>query len=81
MFKELLLLGSADGAGAGTSAALYAHIGVDLELAVTLGDGANGTFCCASAACDASISDLKSHFEYLRLRIVYCHPIIIGQLP
>ena len=67
LFKKLLLLGSTDGAGTGTSAALYAHIGIDLELAITLGDSANGTFCCASAACDASISDFVSHFIYLLL--------------
>jgi hypothetical protein len=69
LFKKLLLLGSTDGAGAGTGAALYTEVGIDLELAITLGDSANGTFCCASAACDASISDFESHFEYL---LEYC---------
>ena len=61
LVQELLLLGSTDGAGAGTSAALYAQIGVDLELTITLGDSTDGTFCRASAACDASISDFESH--------------------
>ena len=67
LIKKLLLLGSTDGAGAGTGAALYTEVGIDLELAITLGDSANGTFCCASATCDASISDFVSHFIYLLL--------------
>ena len=61
----LRLLGSADGAGAGTSAALYTKVGIDLILAVTLGDSIDGTFCGTGAACDAGIIDFIRHYKYL----------------
>ena len=54
-------LGSANRAGAGTSAAIHAGVSVDYILAVAFADCAGGTFCCTSAAGDAVITNLVSH--------------------
>ena len=59
--KGLFLHGSADGAVLGTSAAAHALLRIDNILAITLGDRFAGAVCRASAARDASISDLISH--------------------
>ena len=68
--EGLRLLGSTDGAGAGTSAALYALIGIDLKLAVTLADSANGALGSTCAAHNASIGNTECHFIYLHLMVV-----------
>lgn len=51
---------SARGANIGTSAAVYARIGVNRVL-FALGDCAGGTFIDASAACDAVVANYVSH--------------------
>ena len=48
--SQLVICGSTDGAGCCASAALYAHLGIDLVLAVALSDSTDGAICCASAA-------------------------------
>ena len=58
---KLVLLGSSNGASAGTSAALDASVCIDDVLAVSLGNAGNGAFACASAAADAIVADLISH--------------------
>ena len=68
VFDVRILLSGADGAiGAGVAArtAVQAGIGVDHILRIALGDSAHGASICASAAADASGTDLISHFEYL----------------
>ena len=59
--EKLLLGGSADGAGASAGAAADAGIRIDDELAIALGDGADRTLGCASAAADAIIGNLVCH--------------------
>lgn len=61
MVQELGLSGSTNGAGAGASAALDAHIGIDFILAITLGDSGHGALGSAGAAADAIIGNLVSH--------------------
>ena len=62
---RLLLSGSTNGAGISTSAAFDALIGIDLELAVTFGNGFYGAFTCASAASDAFIGNFVCHSIHL----------------
>ena len=61
----LLLLGSANGADLGTSAAVDAGISVDHVLAVAFLNSGDGAAVGASAAHDASIINLVSHDIYL----------------
>jgi len=56
-----LLLGSSYRASLCTSAAIYASISIDNELAVTLGDSSYRALSLTSAAGNAVISDMKSH--------------------
>ena len=67
LFKsfESGLRGSANRANAGASAAGNAGISVDNELAVSLGDGGNGTFLSARATGDALVADRICHCQYL----------------
>ena len=58
-------LGSGNGADVSASAAVDAQIGIDLVLAVTLGDSVHRAALSASAASDASIGNLVSHDSYL----------------
>ena len=64
------LNGSLDGTYAGAGAALDALVGIDLILAVALGNCVYGTFGCASAAGNASIGDTISHGIYLHVVIL-----------
>ena len=61
--KKLLLLDSADRAGASASAALDALSSVDHANAVLLGDSANGASSSASAAANASLRNYVCHSE------------------
>ena len=61
----------AHGADAGASAAGNAGIGIDVELAVALRDGGNGTLFCARAARDALVADCICHGMYLLF--CWCH--------
>lgn len=70
VFVRSALNGSFNGAYAGAGAALDALVGIDLELAVALCDSVYGTFCSASAACDASVGDFISHDKYLHNGII-----------
>jgi hypothetical protein len=54
-----------DGANARARAAGHAGIRIDYKLAVTFGDGGNGTFLCAGAARHAFVADLICHVQYL----------------
>ena len=68
--------GRAHGAHTGASAAGHAGVRIDVELAIALRDGGNGTFLSARAAGDALVTDLICHDKYL---LYYCafiiHPI------
>jgi hypothetical protein len=66
---ELSLLGSANGANTGTSAALDASISVDLVLAVLLSNSVNRAFAGTCAASDAIIGNLVSHDHNLHVNI------------
>ena len=66
---RLGLGGRAHGAHTGASAAGHAGVRINVELAVALGDGGNGTFLSARAAGDALVTDLISHDSYL---LFYC---------
>ena len=70
--QKLSLLGSANGANTGTSTALDASIGIDLVLAVSLGNCFNRALCSASAASDAIIRNLVSHDKYLH-KVLQCY--------
>ncbi len=63
--KLLVLNGSSDRANIGTSTALCASVSVDLILAVSLGDSAYRALTCTSAAGDAVVCNLISHYCYL----------------
>ena len=62
--QVLALLGSANGAGTGASAAGNAGICIDNVLAIALRDSGNGALFDASAASDALISDDICHDLY-----------------
>ena len=57
--------GRAHGAHTGASAAGHAGVRIDIELAIALRDGGNGTFLSARAAGDALVTDLICHDKYL----------------
>ena len=68
---KLFLCGSANGTSVCARAAAYAVICVDNVLAVALGNSTGGASISASAASDAIIGNLVSHFEYLHLDYIY----------
>ena len=61
----LSLGGRAHGAHTGASAAGHTGVRVDVELAVALRDGGDGTFLSARAARDALVADCICHDQYL----------------
>ena len=68
IFHYVRLVSGADsavGAGIRAGTAIQASASVDHVLRIALGDSAHGASVCASAAADASGTDLISHFEYL----------------
>lgn len=60
-----LLLGSRYGASVRASAAVYADLGIDNELAVALRNSSYGALSLASAAGNAIFADMISHFSNL----------------
>ena len=60
-----LLLGSRYGASVRASAAVYADLGIDNELAVALRNSSYGALSLASAAGNAIVADMISHFSNL----------------
>jgi len=68
---KLVLLGSSNGANAGTGAALDASVCIDNVLAVSLGNAGNGAFAGAGAAGDAIVADLISHFIILLTQMLF----------
>lgn len=61
---ELLLYGSANGAGSGASAAFDALVGVDHVLAIAFGDRVHGALGLASAAADAFVGNYVCHEKF-----------------
>ena len=59
--NKLLFLDSFGGALISAGAAGNADVGIDLELAVALGNSLNGALIGAGAAGNASVSNLESH--------------------
>ena len=72
------LLGSANRASAGASAAIDAGIGIDHIFAVALGDSSNGAFAGASAAGNTFVADDIGHEEHLHLNLhTHCNTFCI----
>lgn len=64
---RLFFLGSANGAGFGTSAAAYASISVDDVLAISLGDRLGGATSGASATSYTRVINFVCHDRYTSL--------------
>ena len=67
---RLCLLGCIYGAGTCASSAVDAVISINNVLAVAFSDSTNGAVCCASTACDASITNYICH-KFILLEILH----------
>jgi len=66
MYSELFLSRSANRAYVCAVTAGDALISIDNELAITLGNAGSGATVCACTARDALITNLESHYKFLR---------------